>query len=298
MANEVKSSSEVIRALSARGLDTNGLFPIGVRPPLGVYLRQLWSRRHFIWFDSRQRASTQNTKNRLGNLWLLLRPMMDAAFYYVIFGLVLKVDRGVENFPAFLIIGILMFRSTTGAISAGASVLRGSKAMIRAFNFPRAAVPISNVIQNALIAVYTMIVMAVAIIILPEHAMPQLSWLLLVPIFGIQTVLNLGITLFTARIGFHFPDMSNVLGVLSRFLMYGSGVLFPMTHFIKNDTVLAIVSLNPLYRIIDMSRTAMIEGTMPGLDSWLIVLAWAVFLAIGGFIYFWRGEESYGRELS
>lgn len=298
MANEVKSSSEVIRALSARGLDTNGLFPIGVRPPLGVYLRQLWSRRHFIWFDSRQRASTQNTKNRLGNLWLLLRPMMDAAFYYVIFGLVLKVDRGVENFPAFLIIGILMFRSTTGAISAGANVLRGSKAMIRAFNFPRAAVPISNVIQNALIAVYTMLVMAVSIIVLPEHALPQLSWLLLVPIFILQTALNLGVTFFTARIGFHFPDMTNLLSVLSRFLMYGSGVVFPMSHFVKNEMALSLISLNPLYRILEMARTALIEGSVPGLDSWLIVLAWTMFLMVGGFIYFWRGEESYGRELS
>lgn len=298
MANEVKSSSEVIRALGARGLDTNGLFPIGVRPPLGVYLRQLWSRRHFIWFDSRQRASTQNTNNRLGNVWLLLRPMMDAAFYYVIFGLVLKVDRGLENFPAFLIIGILMFRSTSGALSAGASVLRGSKAMIRAFNFPRAAVPISNVIQNALIAVYTMLVMAVSIIVIPEHALPQLSWLLLVPIFILQTALNLGITLITARVGFHFPDMTNLLNVLSRFLMYGSGVMFPLSHFVKNETALNLISLNPLYRILEMSRMVLIDGSVPGLDSWLIVLAWAAFLVVGGFIYFWRGEESYGRELS
>ncbi|MGO1569556.1 MAG: hypothetical protein ACTHXC_16145, partial [Brachybacterium sp.] len=94
MANEVKSASDVVRALEARGHDANGLSPIGVRPGLGEYVRQLWDRRHFIWFDSQHRAATQNTRNRLGNIWLVLRPMLDAAAYYV------GSSRFVVNDPA------------------------------------------------------------------------------------------------------------------------------------------------------------------------------------------------------
>ncbi|MEE1617855.1 ABC transporter permease [Brachybacterium sp. J153] len=268
-----------------------------MRPPLGTYLRELWERRHFIWYDARQRSSTQNTSTRLGNVWLFLRPLIDAAFYWVIFGVLMGVDRGVDNFPAFLIIGLLMFRATGSAISSGAMLMRGSKSMIRAFNFPRAAVPISSVLQASMSSVATMIVICFAITIIPPFAPPNLMWPLIIPIFLLQALLNLGITFITARIGFHLPDMANVLSVVSRFLMYGSGVIFPIEAFIKHPTIREIVMLNPVYRILDMSRTVLIDGAVPALDSWLILGAWVLVLLVGGFVYFSRGEEIYGREL-
>lgn len=297
MANEVKSSGEVIRALEARGHDASALSPIGVRPNLGEYLALLWGRRHFIWFDSRHRAANQNSRNRLGNLWLVLRPLLDAAAYYVIFGYILKTDRGLENFPAFLLIGVLMFRSTTTAISSGANSMRGSRSMIKAFTFPRASIPISNALQSALTAVYTMLAMCAAIVVVPPFALPQMTWLLLVPIFLLHTLVNLGITLITARIGFYFPDLSNMMSVIGRFLMYGSGVMFPISHFLNPGLFMDIITLNPLYRIIDMARTALIDGAVPDLGSWLVVLVWGVFLTAGGFLFFWSKEANYGRDL-
>lgn len=297
MANEVKSYSEVARALEARGQDPSGLFPFGGRPPLPEYLRQLWDRRHFIWYDSRRRAATQNTRNILGNLWLVIRPMMDAAFYYLIFAVLLEVDRGIENFPAFLVIGILMFQATNSAFSSGANTMRGAKSMLRAFSFPRAAIPISNVLQSGLTAVITTAAMCVAIMLVPPHALPQVTWPLLIPIFLMHLLVNLGITFITARIGFHFPDMTNLMSIISRMLRYGSGVMFPIERFVSDPTIREIVMLNPLFRVIDMSRTVLIDGAVPDMKSWLILGAWAVLLPLGGFIFFWRGEESYGREL-
>lgn len=175
--------------------------------------------------------------------------------------------------------------------------MRNNKSIIRAFNFPRASIPIASVLQSAITAVFTMAVMCAAIWVIPPHAPPQFTWVLIIPIFILQTLLNLGITFVTARIGFHLPDMSNVLGVVSRFLMYGSGVMFPIERFIQDPTLSWIVTFNPLYRIIDMARVVLIDGGVPALESWLIVLAWVVVFLVGGFLYFWRGEESYGREL-
>ena len=297
MPNDVKNSSEVVRALEARGQDASDLFPIGVRPPLAVYLRQLWARRHFIWFDSRQRAANTNNRALLGNLWLIIRPMLDAAFYFVIFALLLEMDRGMENFPAFLVIGILMFQSTNSAISGGANSMRGARSMLRAFSFPRAAVPISNVLQSALTAAVTTAAMCAAIIIVPPHALPRWTWLLIIPIFILHMLVNLGVTFVCARIGFHFPALVNLMSIISRMLRYGSGVMFPIERFIDDPIIREIVMLNPLFRVIDMSRSVLIHGVVPDLRSWLILSAWALLLVVGGFLFFWRGEESYGREL-
>ena len=297
MASEVKSTSDVKRALEAKGLDPSGLSRIGSRPSLVEYVQQLWQRRFFIWYDARHRASTQHSRMRLGNVWLVLRPLVDASFYFVIFGLVLKTGGKMENFAAFLLIGILLFRSTSTSIAGGAGVLRNNKAMIKAFTFPRASIPIAAVLQATMTAVFTMGVMCFAIVVLPPHEIPTLTWPLLVPIFLIQTVLNLGLMFITARIGFHLPDMANVLGVVSRFLMYGSGVMFPITRFVKDPGALTVVELNPLYQIIDMMRSVLIDGQIPEARSWIIASGWAVGVLVIGFVFFWRAEESYGREL-
>lgn len=297
MASDGSAFATLIRAFEARGQDPGDLSPIGVRPPFGEYLRQLWERRHFIWYDSRQRAATQESRSTLGNVWLVLRPMLDAAFYWIIFGVLLGATRGVENFPAFIVIGILMFRSTASAITAGTGTMRAGKAMIRAFSFPRASIPISAALQATLTAVITTVSMCVSIILIPPHALPSLTWFLMIPIFLMHMAMNLGITFITARVGFHLPDISNIMSILSRILMYSSGVIFPIEMFIDDPTIRGIVMLNPLYRVIDMARTVLIDGQVPGLDSWLILSGWIVVFGVGGFLFFWRGEEIYGREL-
>lgn len=295
MDREVKSVSQLREALEHAGLDGSKLSPIGVRPPLHSYLEQLWERRRFIWYDSRQRTATANSGKILGNAWLMLRPLLDAAFYFLIFGLLLGTRGGIENFAAFVIVGVLMYRFTAAALGGGASIMQSNRSIIRAFTFPRAAIPVSNVVRGAMTGAFTVLVMCLAIIVVPPHEFPELAWVCVPVLFALQVLLNLGIMLITSRIGFHFPDAANFLGVISRFIMYGSGVIFPVDRFITNDTIRFIVELNPIYRLLVMYRGALIDGVFPQAESWVILIAWILVLVTGGFIFFWRGEASYGR---
>ncbi|WP_422115735.1 glycosyltransferase [Brachybacterium sp. UNK5269] len=168
LVSNTRNAQQLVKALEARGVQTDGLSPVGLRPRLGEYVSQLWERRHFIWMDARHRVLSQNSRNRLGNAWLLLRPLMDAAFYFLIFGLILKVSReGIDNFGAYIIIGVLMFRATATSVTGGPSVLSSGKAMIRAFSFPRAALPISAVLRDGLQMVWAVGAMLVMIAVIP-----------------------------------------------------------------------------------------------------------------------------------
>ncbi|MGP9846308.1 ABC transporter permease [Brachybacterium sp. 107] len=296
MASDVKTPQQIVEALDARGYQADGLTPVGVRPRLGEYLAQLWDRRHFIWMDARHRVATQNSRNRLGSAWLILKPMLDAAMYFVIFGLVLKITRGMENYPGFIIIGVLMFRSTMRAISQGPGQLLSGKAMIRAFSFPRAALPISAEIRESLQMVYTVAIMIVMIMVVPNHEQPELTWLLVPVIFVFQFFLNLGISLFMARVGFFFPDTTQFMTFVARFLMYGSGVIFPIERFLTNPIASALISVNPIYHMLVLYRAVLMDGTVPAAEHWMILGAWSVGLTVFGFIFFWRGEATYGNE--
>lgn len=297
MADDAKEAQLIVRALRDRGQDPVGLTPIGVRPPLPAYLRGIWDRRHFIWMDARHRVATSNSRNLLGRLWLVLRPMMEAAMYYVIFAEILGVTRGMENFPAFIIIGVLMFRSTMRAVSSSPSLLSSNKAMIRAFTFPRASLAVSAEIRESMQMVFTTVTMLVMIMAVPFHERPEVTWLLVPVIFVFQFFLNLGISLVMARVGFIFPDASQFMTVVGRMLMYGSGVIFPIDRFTDSSPVIAmLIQANPIYHMLVMYREVLMDGTVPSVEHWMILGAWAAGLTLFGLLFFWQGEETYGAE--
>jgi teichoic acid transport system permease protein len=272
------------------------LSPVGRRPSLPAYVRALHHRRHFIWTDARSRAFSGNHGMLLGNLWLVARPLLDGVTYFVIFGLLLQTSRGIENFIGYLLIGIFLFQYTGRSLSNGAAAVTGGRNMIRAFNFPRASLPVSVVVREAIGMLPVLATMTVMILAIPPHAEVTWRWALFPAIFALQTVFNLGVAFFAARVTARIPDLKNLLGFVSRFWMYGSAVMFSFDRFVDHPGILAVLELNPAFIVLDMARDVLLYATTPSLSSWMTLTAWAFGTAVLGFLFFWRAEERYGRE--
>jgi len=86
------------------------------------------------------------------------------------------------------------------------------------------------------------------------------------------------------------------MSFITRILMYGSGVIFPVERFLENELALSIVKANPIYMLLDSYRSILMENAVPAASAWLGLTAWAIGLAVLGFWYFWKGEEEYARE--
>lgn len=284
------------RALEEMYGDLGHLRRVGSRPPLREYFTEMWDRRHFVWAGARGKAITRYSNERLGAFWHVLRPLMDAIFYGVLFGVVLQVSRGMENYIAFVIIGIFMFQLSSRAISGGVVLIRQSKAMIRAFAFPRAALAASEVLREIMTSAPAIAVMFAVIMAVPPHELPTVTWSFFPVILLLHTVLNLGLTMLFAWLGAVLPDLSQVVSFATRILLYGSAVIFPIERFIDHPTVLAVVQANPIYIVLDMYRTTLITGGIPPASDWIQLSAWAFGALIIGFTVFWASEERYGRE--
>lgn len=289
-------SPELRRELQSRYGNVSHLRRVGTRPPLREYFTELWDRRHFIWAGARGEALTRYANERLGILWYILRPLLDAAFYGVIFGLVLQVSRGMENYIAWVVIGIFMFQLSSRAIIGGTGLIRGSKAMIRAFAFPRASLAVSLTVRELMMSAPAIAIMLIGIMVVPPHETPGIAWSFFPIILLLQTVMNLGFTMFFGWLGAVLPDLAQAMSFISRFLMYASAVLFPIDRFIDHPIIMAIIEANPLYMILNLYREVLIDGTVPSLSTWLAVTAWAVGALLVGFALFWVDEERYSRE--
>lgn len=268
---------------------------MGQRPTLSSYLRQLWQRRHFITAEARAKAFSGNRDMLLGNLWLIGVPILQGLAYYLIFGLILETDRGIENFTGFLLVGVFLFRFTMASLQQGIAVMSQNKGMTSAFAFPRAAVPLSVLVRETLSMIPVLATLVLLLLTVPPGTQVTATWLLFPAVFALQILFNAGLVLYTARLGSALPDLRHVVAFVARMWFYLSGVFFAIDRFVDEGVWLAVLEANPLYMVLDMSRDLLLYDVVPSLDSWLFLTLWAVITPLFGFWYFWQGEETYGQ---
>lgn len=278
--------------------DRHGLRPASARPRLGAYIGQLWRFRQFITTYANGRSVASFGTARLGRFWQILSPVANAGIYFVIFGLILGTDRGIENFFAYLSIGVFLFTFTQGVVNAGVKSISGNLGLVRALNFPRASLPLANTLTQVESLVGSMVVLVGIVVFTREPV--TIEWAYLLPVLAMQFVFNLGLSLFVARLGAKVPDLRQLLPYVLRIWMYASGVLYSSAIFATNlpEWVLPVIHANPLLVYIELARYSLMEG-VPLVSSttqlWITGGAWALVVFAVGFIYFWRGEAEYGR---
>jgi teichoic acid transport system permease protein len=308
------------------------LRPSSARPGVLAYAGQLWARRHFIVGFATARNIAMYTEARLGQLWQVLTPLLNAAVYYLIFGIILDTSRGVPNFLAFLITGIFVFNFTQRAFITNSRVITDSLPLIRALPFPRACLPVGYVLIELQQLVMSMIVLTVIVLSTGEPL--TWYWLLAIPALLLQSVFNTGMGLFLARLGAGADDFSQLMPFLVRTWMYTSGVMFSI-ETIKtlagHPTLTYLLQINPAAVYISLMRNAILKsqrnawpgskpynaancalyhsatkgprlefsaychGTVPMDGLWLWGIGWAIVALVIGFVFFWQAETRYGR---
>ncbi|MFF8097352.1 ABC transporter permease [Streptomyces sp. NPDC016675] len=277
-----------------------GLSVSGARPSLPEYVRQLWSRRHFILAFSQAKLTAQYSQAKLGQLWQVATPLLNAFVYFTIFGLILNAGKGMPKdvYIPFLVTGVFVFTFTQSSAMAGVRAISGNLGLVRALHFPRASLPISFALQQLQQLLASMIVLFAVVIGFGSY--PTLSWLLVVPALLLQFLFNMGLALIVARMGAKTPDLAQLMPFIMRTWMYASGVMFSIPIMLEDKpTWLAdVLQWNPAAVYMDLIRFALIDGygseNLPP-HVWAVALGWAVVLAVGGFVYFWKAEERYGR---
>jgi teichoic acid transport system permease protein len=237
----------------------HGLRLSGARPSLGSYLVALWQRRHFIWGYATARSVSMYTEARLGQLWQVLTPLLNAGVYYLIFGLLFQASRGVQNYPAFLLAGVFVFAFTERSIVTGSNVMRANLSLIRALHFPRASLPLAYVIVELQQMLVGFIVLIPVMLISGET--PTWYWFLLIPAVLLQSIFNIGAALIVARLGGSMADVSELIPFFLRISRYFCGVMYMITTLptTLHPWVLKLLSLNPPAVFISLVRVALMQ---------------------------------------
>lgn len=269
------------------------LHRVGARPTLPAYLKQAWARRDFAYEMARSRIQASNQRNKLGMLWVVLKPTLNALMYGVIFG-ILQGDSRPKDFPVFVVIGVFLFEFFSSSMTQGARSITGSASLVQSLAFPRMTLPLAVVIEQLLMLVPMLGVMFVYCTVLGAY--PMWSWMMIIPLVMLFAIFNTGVALICARLTVHVRDLTQILPLIVRVLFYTSGVLFGVNKIFEHYPVLVrVFDFHPVYEVLQIARGSIMSTVeYPGV-YWLYFSIWAVVVFIGGVVFFWAAEERYGR---
>lgn len=271
-------------------LDLTDLRDANAAQSLSSYVTDTWRRRAYIRYVALSELRSRQMNSVLGNIWYLLNPILLIAIYALVFGLVLDVTRGTENFIAFVTVGTLTFSYVQRTTLAGAKSVVSNMGLIRSVSFPRAILPLSSSATETIAmlpAVAVMLVVAVA-----TGETPAVRWLALVPVIALVTAFNVGAAMIAARATASILDIQQVLPFVFRLLLYASGVLFNAEAYASGPYQL-LFELNPIYCFLTLARWSLLGAAV---DAIVVIsaIAWTLAVLSFGVVWFQRGEGSYG----
>jgi teichoic acid transport system permease protein len=270
-----------------------GLYEVGRRPPLTTYLAEAWRRRSFAFTLAGYRLVGGLLENRLGLLWIVLRPLSMAIIYGGIFNFVLYGPARPEAFVQFLLVGVFVFEFFTGSFNGGSKAVTANAKLAQSLGFPRILLPVSVVTEQAMRMVPVVVLLGILLVVLGEPVM--WSWLLLVPILGLMAVFNLGAALVVARLSVHARDVQQLIPIINRVLFYVSGIFFSVDGALANYPVLlTIAHLIPTYDFVALSRDVLLNSYSAPALAWIAAPVWALAAIAFGVVFFWRAEARYG----
>ena len=192
-------------------------------------LLNVFRRRYVLKLLVKRELSARYQGSLLGMLWSYVQPLVRFLMYYFVIGMVLGLDRGVENFGIHLFAGMVMIHYFTETFTAGTRSIVRNKAIVQKMAMPREMFPVASMIVSAYHTVPQMGILVVACTLVgwSPDGIGLLAGLLG---FAIIAVLATALALLFSAANVFFRDFSNVVQTLTAFVHFSVPMLYPFTR--------------------------------------------------------------------
>lgn len=219
----------------------------------------------------------RNEGSYLGILWYVLNPLL--LFAVLLFVFSRFVGSGIEQYPAYLVMGILMFNFFSRTTLDAANIIKDS-GQIKSFFFQREALVFGTVLKHLFAHVFEV---AMFFILLAFFGIPLYNILLYFSILFFFVLFMFGVGLFLAALTVYFIDLANVWQFSMLLLWFGTPIFYSVA---EQPALLALNHLNPLYYFITGARESIVYGQMPDVAIILGIVLFPVgALAVGYTIF-------------
>lgn len=253
-------------------------------------LRELWEYRDLITTLGMRDVKLIYKQTLLGVAWVILQPLIGAAIFTFVFGVLAGMpSEGVPYF-IFSLTGMAAWTFFSAVLTASSMVMVSNSHLVSKIYFPRLVLPIASAFQPAVnLGVSSLLVVAMLLVygVIP-------GWpILLAPVWLlIMLLLALGFGFACCSVMVHYRDLRFVIPVAIQFLLYASPVGYSVAavHEKVPGWLASFYLLNPVASLLEAFRWSVL-GTGQIEPGWLVYSVVVSLLAFFGGAYLLRRSE-------
>ncbi len=248
------------------------------------YMKEIIQRKDLMLYLIASGLKAKHRNTWLGYFWWLLDPLLNVVVYY--FLVVVVMGRGGPDYPAFLVIGLVVFRWLKSSVSSSAKSISVKSGIITQVYLPKAIFPIGENISQMINFLFGLVVIAIFLIC---YRVPPSIYIVWLPfIILVQLIMHMAIGMFLGYLCVFVRDIENIIDHIMRVLRYASPVIWEAGRLPKRFDW--IVMGNPFSQLLISYRNVLMYNKPPNIGQLFTIMAVSIAF-IFYMIYFYNKNE-------
>ncbi|RYG28477.1 ABC transporter permease, partial [bacterium] len=191
-------------------------------------LRELWRYRELLLVMVRRDLKIRYKNSALGIFWSFLNPLLQVGVMTFVFGTIL--NRGVDNFSAYILAAYLPFTFFQFAVLDSAQSVLAQLPLVKKIYFPREILPIASVLANFLHLLLGFVVLFAFLLIAylrnPQVIPFQATTIYLPILLLISLMLSLGLGLIISALNTYFEDVKFIASMVMYLMVFLCPIMY------------------------------------------------------------------------
>ncbi|OGP75879.1 MAG: hypothetical protein A2V86_05745 [Deltaproteobacteria bacterium RBG_16_49_23] len=219
--------------------------------------RQVFQYRELIRNLVARDLKVRYKRSALGFVWVMLNPLLIMIVIYLVFS---QVFKGVQNFAAYVISGLILWSMFSHSTSAATNSFLANGGLLKKIAVPKIIFPISSVISGLINFCFSLAPLFIIFLLTGASLKP--SGLLLPLCIAEVLIFSLGIALILSTVVVFFHDVVYIYEVLLLAWMYFSPIFYPAS--ILPDSLRKWMQFNPFFHYLSLFRGLLYEMGIDG----------------------------------
>jgi len=258
--------------------------------PLFKEIKDVIKWHELLWQMVGREVKTRYKQSILGYFWVILNPLAQMIVMSFAFSIILRIPTNAAgNIPysIFLFVALLPWNLFSNSLSSATASLVGSSSLITKVYFPRTILVLSTILAKIVDFLFASIILIIYMIIYQVPININILWI--IPIFIIQQIFTIGLSLFFAAANLLYRDIQYLLTLILLLWMYITPVIYPADLVPEKYRI--VFQLNPMAVIVNAYRQTILGGGAPNYSSLLIACLLSIFVLLLGLSYFKSREK-------
>lgn len=240
----------------------------------------------------------------LGYLWSLLKPLLMFTILYFVFTVALPVGKSVPHYPAYLLLGIVLWNYFSEVTSGAVSAIVGKGDLLRKINFPKYVIILAGSVSAFINLLLNSVVVVVVMVLTKVDVSPFAG--LIVPLIVELFVLALAVAFFLSALYVKFRDIAYIWEVVMQAAFYATPILYALADISRYHPLIAqLMILNPMAQILQDARYLLVTPQAATIGSlypeaqfvWLAPIGLVGVSAAVAALYFRRRSRYFAEEV-